>query len=291
MGIGEKFKDFCNNLSIDTDKRETISSRYKRITKQLNIDFYGSTSETNNSKYVGSYGRDTAIDSFSDLDMIFILPYEKYKQYNDYSSNGQSALLQEVKKSIKNTYSVTESKGDGQVVVVSFKDNIDFEIVPVFVNKDGSYTFADSNNGGRWKVTNPNPEIEEIRVKNIEYNYNLKNLCKMIRTWKNTNDVPMGGLLIDTFAERFLRDWKNKDKSFLFYDYMVRDFFKYISEMDKTTEYWLALGSKQYIYRKGNFESKAKTAYNLTLKAIEYEEKEQEYSANQNWKEIFGGSF
>ena len=49
----------------------------------------GTTSDTSHSLYVGSYGRNTAIQGFSDLDMIFQLPYLIYERYNRYSKNGQ----------------------------------------------------------------------------------------------------------------------------------------------------------------------------------------------------------
>ena len=53
---------------------------------------------------MGSYGRGTAIDT-SDIDMLFVLPYAVYKQYNSYVGNGQSALLQAVRSSLQKTYS------------------------------------------------------------------------------------------------------------------------------------------------------------------------------------------
>lgn len=71
MGVGEDFQTFCNNLTINN--WGNISARYKAITKRLNIDFWNSFSETDHSLYAGSYGRDTAIRGFSDLDMIFVL--------------------------------------------------------------------------------------------------------------------------------------------------------------------------------------------------------------------------
>lgn len=42
--------------------------------------------------------------------MIFQLPYKYYEQYNNYESNGQSALLQKVKESLQKTYSTTHIK-------------------------------------------------------------------------------------------------------------------------------------------------------------------------------------
>lgn len=291
MSVSTKFTEFNQNILISSTDVSNIAYRYKQITKRLNTDFWSTTSETAHSLYVGSYGRDTDIH-VSDIDVIFELPVSVFEQYDSYKGNGQSALLQAVKTSIQNTYKTTESHGDGQVVAVDFTDGINFEIVPVFLLKDEKgYYYPDTHNGGSWKVTNPKPEIKEIRDKNIEWKYNLKRLCRMARAWKDTNSVPMGGLLIDTLAYNFLKNWEYKDKSYLYYDWMVRDFFEYLKNQNESQTYWLAVGSNQYVYRKGKFESKALSAYNLAVEAIAYEEKEFEYSANLKWREIFGTKF
>ena len=182
MSTHDKFKIFCSNILISSADISTISYRYKRITKRLNIDFWSSDSDTLHSLYVGSYGRDTDIN-VSDIDMLFQLPYELYKQYDSYDGNGQSALLQAVRESISNTYSVTNIGADGQVIVIPFDDGVIFELVPAFLNKDNSYTFPNSNNGGSWETTNPKPEINEIKNANQKWNYNLKRLCRMARAW------------------------------------------------------------------------------------------------------------
>ena len=63
-----------------------------------------------------------------------------------------------------------------------------------------------------------------------------------MRAWKNEWNVLMGGLLIDTLAYRFIKDWKYRDKSFLYYDWMSRDFFEYLGN-EPEKDYWLAVGS------------------------------------------------
>lgn len=290
MTVSDKFQKFCSEIMITDSVADNISYRYKRITKQLNSDFWDTDSDTQHNLYVGSYGRSTAIH-VSDIDMLFRLPYSVYEQYNSHENNGQSSLLQAVRESIKKTYSVTNIGADGQIIEVPFDDGIIFEVVPSFVNDDDSYTFPDSNNGGSWKITNPKPEIKAIKEANEEWNYNLKRLCRMMRAWKDEWNVPMGGLLIDTLAYNFLGGWRYRNNSYVYYDWMVRDFFEYTKDQDPKQNYWLSPGSNQYVWRKGDFEYKALRCYNIAVEAAKHESDNQEYSANEKWKEIFGSKF
>ena len=82
MSIANQFSQFCENLRVPKATRSSISDRYETITKRLNKDFWESESKTLHSLYVGSYGRRTAVKGFSDLDILFQLPYEIYKIYN-----------------------------------------------------------------------------------------------------------------------------------------------------------------------------------------------------------------
>ncbi len=291
MALADWFSTFCSNLQIRDDG--SIATRYGSITKRLNTDFWTTTSDTSHSLYVGSYGRSTAISGFSDVDMIFQLPYSEYERYNNYISNGQSALLQAVKASIEKTYAKTNIRADGQVIQVPFTDGIVFEVVPAFENINGSYTFPNANGGGTWEKTDPRPEIAAIRARNLTTNGNLVRLCRMMRDWKNNWSVPIGGLLIDTLAYQFIENWQYKDKSYIYYDYMCRDFFKWMADQNENQEWWRSPGSSQYVWGKGLFQYKAKRCYNIALEAIEHETAtpKREWSAKQKWREIFTTNF
>lgn len=290
MSVSDYFSTFCTNLKMSDNNVNKIQSRYKQITKRVNIAYRGTTSETAYSFYVGSYGRGTKIWT-SDIDIIVQLPYQTYKKFNDYVGNGQSALLQEVKNELKKTYSTSHIAGDGQVIAVEFDDGISFEIVPAFINPSGSYTYPDTNNGGSWKITDPKKEIDAMNSLNKNTNKNLKRLCRMMRAWKTECNVPISGLLIDTLAYQFLSTWKYKDKSFLYYDFMSRDFFEFLKNIDKEKSYWLAPGSNRYVSKGGNFHYKATVAYNLSIAAINYESNGQLYSSKRKWREIYGTKF
>ena len=288
--LANKFEQFCKNIRISEENETSISIYYWNITKRLNKDFWNTESNTSHSLYVGSYGRDTDI-LVSDIDMIMSLPWKVFTQYDWYTHNWQSSLLNAVKESLKKTYPTSHIKGDWQVVQINFSDGITFEIVPWFEFDDGSFYYPDTNNWWSWKTTKPRAEKKEIKEKNDMRNWNLKNLCRMIRARKTHCNIPIGWLLVDTFAYNFLKDREYKDKSFYYYDRMVESFFEYLKELNEDQEYRLAPWSNQRANRKWKFNYKATQAYNAIQKAIEYEENEMPYSANNKRKEIFGSKF
>jgi hypothetical protein len=289
MGVAEDFTTFCSNLAVTN--RGTISNRYELITRRLNLDFWNIDSKVYHSIYTGSYGRGTAVGGTSDVDMIFWLPAGQFKRYDSYVGNGQSALLQDVRTSIKKTYTVTNIGADGQVVVVPFDDGIKFEVAPGFEYEDDSFKLPDSNGGGRWFDSNPRPEISAINDMDKSCNGNLKNLCRMVRAWKEEWDVPIGGLLIETLAYYFIRDYEYRQKSYLYYDFMSRDFFTYLANQNESQAYWLSPGASQYVYRKGKFEYKALRCKNIALEACAYQGEAYGWTARQKWREIYGSRY
>lgn len=192
MSIAEKFQKFCTALRMPTTVVNTVQMRYRQITQRLNLDFYGWDSDTLNTIYVGSYGRGTAIH-ISDIDVLFKMPQGSYTRYSNYVYNGQSQLLQDLRTSLLRTYSSSAIKGDGQVTDIFFSDGMKFEIVPGIEMTDDTFRYPDSNDGGTWKVTDPRSEIAAVSLFDHQTNGTMRHLCRMVRAWKDTWNVPMGG--------------------------------------------------------------------------------------------------
>lgn len=282
MSVSYMFAEFINNLAISNT--EIISIRYGELTSALNKAFRDTESKTANTLQVGSFGRKTGINGISDLDMLYIMPKTKWDSYKD---NKQLKLLQDTKTAILNRYPKSKVRVDRLVVTVTYKD-FHIEVQPVFEQDDGSFKYPDTYNGGSWKITKPRPEMEAVSNLDSEKNSNLRRLCKMVRAWKNKHGVGIGGLLIDTLAYNFLQSTNDYDtKSFLNYDLLNRDFFKYLSELPKQDRYD-APGSRQHVRVKKPFQKKAKKAYQLCLKAIEAEGTN---GVNDKWKKVFGRPF
>lgn len=276
---------------MDSAKRSSLAYRTGRITKAVNLNFRNLDSDSAYRFYVGSLGRNTAIPSVSDADLLLELPSTVYHQYNAYSGNKQSALLTAVRTAIRTTYKTSDVFGDGQVVGVAFDDGVTYEVLPAFANTVGGYTFADTNYGGSWRECKPKQEMEAFAKRNKDCNGNLVELGRMVRAWRDNCSVPMNGMLIDTLAFQFIGGWQYRDKSYLYYDYMTRDFFGFLAGQSSTQTYWLAPGSGSYVYRKGLFEYKARQAELRAKEAIAFQTAGYDWSAKQKYREIYGTRF
>ncbi|HAT4331397.1 nucleotide-binding domain-containing protein [Clostridium perfringens] len=287
MGIESDFKTFINNLS--PDKIKEMETTVGEIAKKLNKNYYNLDADNESNIYiVGSVGRGTSIKGVSDLDIIFDLPSDKYKQYDDYSGNGQSALLQEVKKVLKEKYTNTDISGDGQVVVINFK-KYTVELVPGFKQSDDRFKYPDTNNGGSWKYTDPLSEISESNKTANDTDNNFIYIANMLRAWKNKQGFKFGGLLIDTLTYKFLNENDNY-KNIDFNDYldMTKDLFYFLKSLNKEQSYWYALGSNQKVYNcdNGKFITKAKNSHKKIQDLTE-----ESSNLNKELRKIFGSKF
>lgn len=285
------FEEFCRALPLSQAQRGSISSRTASITRRLNNDFRSTASDTANRFYAGSYGRNTALASTSDIDLMYVLPYSVYAQYDAYANNKQSALLQAVRASLNLTYPNSAVVADGQIVKIGFVDNIVYEIVPVFVGENECYVFPDSNSGGSWRSCKPKHEVNEFFKRDTESNGNLVVLGRMARAWRDNNSVKMNGMLIDTLAYQFMAQWGYRDKSYLYYHYMTRDFFEFLGQQDRSKDYWLAPGSHSRVARIGSFELRAREAHAVALDAIANLHAQQFWAAKKKFRQIYGTAF
>jgi hypothetical protein len=280
------FSEFLDNLKVsNTDE---ISTKYCNITARLNRDLWDTESDTAHSLQIGSYGRRTAIDGISDLDMVFELPEENYERYKKLDGNGPSVMLQEVRQSLLKRYPTSDVKADGQVVCVNFS-GYRVEVLPAFVDANGDYIHGDTNNGGSWKLTKPRPEIRAVNELNVKTNYSLKDCCKMLRAWKNQVGVGMGGLLIDTLTYNFFVAHEGHHNSTCSdYPELMVSLFTYLGEQPNDQEYWAAPGSGQRVKRKAKFQPKAKKAAARCQEAVD--EPDEKKRANI-WRKVFGKRF
>lgn len=284
MTVSRDFSVFLDNLKIKN--KDTLSSRYGTITRNLNEKFRGlDNDKTSNSLQAGSYGRYSGIQGISDLDMLYILPASAWPTYR----KDPSKSLDTAKIAIQKTYKTSNVRKDRQVVVVEMKD-FTFEVVPVF-EWQGIFKYPDTYNGGTWRKCDTRAELQSFRDLNNQRNDNLRKLAKMVRAWKARNDVHMSGFLIDTLCYKFFKTNSTYDNSsFGSFDTLVRDFFQYLAN-EPDREYYHAFGSNSQVKVYKPFQKVAQEALDNAEAAIESRAKSQEAKCNQCYKAIFGTKF
>lgn len=286
MTVGVRFQNFVAALMLTSDQALDGSTKQYGVRGCLDAHYWGN-SNANYGFLIGSWGKSTEIRPPRDVDVMFQLPSSVYERFQTRPGNKQSQLLQEVKEVLKKTYSNTEMRADGQVVVVPFASYA-VEVAPAFLLQDGKYWICDTNNGGRYKTTDPKAEIKHVKDSNDLTNGNTRALIRMIKCWQGYCNVPLKSFLIELLAVEFLSTWTYKDKGTTFYDWMVRDFFLFLKNKESWSSVYVpGTGEVLYLGDSG-WKSRAETAYDRAVKATNHESNNEPYSAGAEWQKIFG---
>lgn len=285
IAVRPRFTQFNSELALTPLQQTDVVTKSGGVVACLNRHYYGSDSRIDHSFFIGSWGKNTAVRPPRDVDRYFVLPVEVYHRFQSHAWNRQSALLQEVKGVISETYPNTDMSGDGQIVLVRF-ESYSVEVVPTFLLTNGSYWICDTNNGGSYKETNPWAEVNYIDTVDQATNHNLRPLIRMTKAWQEHCSVPLKSFQLELIAAEFLAQSPWRIYDFFWFDWISRDFFQYL--------YWKANksitvpGSPEVICLGDDWQSRALSAYWRAVKACGYEWDNQIAGAGDEWQKIFG---
>jgi len=285
MTVAQRFETFLENIKITSEQSKDGETKHGGVRACLNKYYYNSTSETVNSLLVGSWGKHTRIRPPRDIDVMFVLPYSVYQRLETRPGNKQSQLLQEVKSVLAKTYTTTTMRADGQVVVVPFVSYA-VEVVPAFKLDNGKYWICDTNGGGKYKTTDPDAEASALSTSDTNTVGKTRHLIRMMKKWQSYGTVPLKSFCIELLAADFLASWQYRDKTMVYYDYMIRDFLKYL--IGKANGYVFVPGTSEFVLLSDGWKSRAESADARAVKACEYEAGNYPTLAGEEWQKIFG---
>lgn len=284
------FEQFLGELELKLPERLDAEGKADRIARSLFAKYYPDQVFTPACYLkVGSYGKGTAIRPRTDLDMLFVLPWDVYARIEALTGNKQSQLLQEVRRTVLGTFPNTEIAADGQAVVAPFQTyNVD--IVPAFrfITGDftGQYFIADTTDGGQWRLSNPVAEYNWLRQVDAAWAGKATHLIKMLKAWKRECNVEIKSICLEVLANVFVSQWEHRHQTIFYYDWMMRDFFAFM--LYYVNGWARPAGITEQILLGDCWESKCGTAYNRALKACEYERADDDITAALEWQKIFG---
>lgn len=272
MAIQEQFEKFYENIKLTQNQREDAKRKYDGVCEKLHSYYYPNTTYNGDTRFlIGSYGKKTHIRPARDIDVIFIMPPEKFTQYDDNSSNCQSQLLQEIKSILEEKYPSTPIKAFGKVVVLEFADpQHNVEVQPAWENQNGTFTIPNSENGGDWEIADPRSEIKRIQDSESQTG-TTKALIRMVKKWTELCSVQVKSYSIENNVLVFLSSNGSPNE----YASRVRDFFSYFYNSSSDT----------------NLRSHLNTAFSRAAKACDFESEQKLDKAAEEWKRIFGDDF
>ena len=287
ISVSARFSTLLANIALTASQRSDGQTKHKGVRSCLNAHYYGSNSEYSNSMLIGSWGKSTDIRPPRDIDVLFALPWSVYTRIdsNAFSTNKQSALLQEVKRVLQTTYTTTRMRADGQVVVVPFL-TYSVDVVPAFQLSAGDYWICDTNSGGSYKTSDPVAEQNKVTNSNNVTKGNTRDLIRMAKCWQGNCNVPLKSFCIELLAMDFLESWQHAGCSTVYYDWMVRDFFGYLET--KVNGYVFVPGTYKLVYLGDSWHSRAVSAHNRANNACAYESAIEDFNAGWEWRKIFG---
>lgn len=285
IAVRQRFEQFHRNLALTALQQRDAYTKRAGVVGCLNRHYYGTSSVTDNSFVIGSWGKGTAIRPPRDIDLYFLLPVNAHHRFQVYFGNRQSALLQEVKDALAETYPDTDMRGDGQVVVVKF-DSFDVEVAPAFLLTSGRYWICNTHDGGSYKETDPWAEVRQLETADQANNRNLRPLIRMLKAWQDYCSVDIKSFQLELVAIDFLAQspWRYRD--FFWFDWITRDFFAYLYRRANT--FVFVPGTLEPIFLGDEWQSRTESAYWRAEKACRNEEHNLVAVAGEEWQKIFG---
>lgn len=285
MSVWKRFDRFLKNLNLTDLQLANGRHAKESVVSALNAHYYGWSSGTANSRYIGSWGKRTRIRPPRDVDVRFLLPETVRNRFAQRVGNRQSQLLQEVRAVLGQKFHQTAVRGDGPVVVVPFSTLV-VEVVPAFYRyPTGSYVCVTAN-GGYYKHEDYEAQDAHISLSNNLTNGNTRDLIKMIKCWQSFCSVPLRSFLIELSVIEFLSTWGNAGKPSVYYDWMVRDYFFHLTQSENRILY--APGTGEALNMGNAWSSKAESALRRAREACENEANEWPILAGEEWQKIFG---
>lgn len=275
-----EFLDFINEITLTHCQCEDAQTKYTGVCQKLYSHYYNGEYDDGKKYLFGSYKTKTNVRPLTedqDVDVLFKIPQSTYDKFDKYESNGQAALLQEVRNILKEKYTITDTiKAWGKVVLVQFQENHhNVELLPALEQDDGAFLIPNSENGGSWETFDPRAEVERFQTSNESTNGLTRELAKMLKTWAhNTTSMSYKSCKRLDDVITFLDEFYPQGKETTSYAKIVFDFFDYMSSR-------CGDDIKSYI----------NTALSHARKALEYDSNEKPVEASEQWRTIFGDKF
>lgn len=296
--VTDHFHAFIGNLQptpLDRRRAQVVAAEVAaRLRQQFRPDIVPPCSESSRPGWAvddymvtGGHGKGTAVRPTRTVDMLYILPDALRPPVN-----GPNRLIPsmagEVSAALAPAFATREQPGENWLAVRSFAD-IEVRLVPCFRAGGNTLIVADASRGGGWMATNPAAEKSRLQAADMASCGKATHLIMMLKAWRSSHEIAITSLALELLVAEFVLAWIYPHRSFLFYDWMVRDFF-----------FWLVHQAQRELLTPGALENlclgdawigAAAHAYGQARRACDRERDNREAEAALDWRQIFGPDF
>jgi len=225
---------------------------------------------------------------------VFHMPAGTYAQYDAYNNNGQSALLQDVRRVLQVRYPQTDIKGDGPVVVAGFASGATVEIVPGALCDSETILSVSCSvpvtaDGGRWEATNYGAHFDAFHTVDRRRSGQLARLMRYIKTWRRVQFAVIKSLTLELMAIEFFRHWDTAAArtGHVWDDWMIRDFLSFMIDNQDTV--FPVPGCNKQITAGYGWRQDAATSLTNAQAACALDQNSASYMTT--WRKVLGNGF
>lgn len=195
--VDDAFLTFASWLKATTTETEKAASHRRSIQGRLTSDF-----EMTNMFRSGSFGHDTGVSGYSDIDYFAVIPTLKLKQ-------NSGASLRAIKESLQGRFPYTPIYVRSPAVIVPFGNSPSekHEIVPAdYIRIENGHRIYDiPNRYDGWMRSSPAAHNKWVTDEHQRLGNKLKPLIRMIKGWNYYRDAGIRSFYLELRATEYAR--------------------------------------------------------------------------------------
>ena len=301
--VAGRFRDFIASLEPNADDRteavEFASSVNALLRRRFPMRPRGQGADDPGFPIIaGGYAKDTAVRGISGVDILFVLP-DRYRTDaaagSERGGNVWGPILRDMTGLLAARFAAVEMSRDGWLsVAMRTADHRRFgvRIIPAFSCGDNGYLIAANAAeapGRPWRHIVPAAEMARLDRADEETGHKARQLIRMLKVWRYAASIPVTPFAMELLACNYLSVWIYSQRSELFYDWMIRDFFFWMTAQAGRT---MAIpGSGETVRLGDTWLDRANAAKQIAAEAADLERDNDAVAALACWRRIFGCRF
>jgi hypothetical protein len=269
--------------TIGSEVAELLDRRFATPLRRLRSKPGAARKAIGTVQVIGGHAKGTAISGSATLDLLHVTA--------EGSGTGRTSEILEL---LAERYGAIRIAPPGWLVVeprnpMGVNGRIKVRVLTALASASGGARVDVSSRrrpGAAWMHFDPAAEAAHLDVVDRLAEGKARDLIRIVKAWRRSVAAPLSGFAIELLATEFLSVWLYRRRSLLFYDWMVRDFFFWLTLQAGST--LTVPGTGEPLPLGNAWQQAAAAAHAAAVHAADLERDNQSLAALGHWREIFG---